>query len=310
MLRALCVVGVIWFLTACGGGGGGSSRSSEELSALRSDPRIVRLGQINNRSDTLRMSDLRIDYSVRAQGETFSEAVTLNASCQGDRCSAGGETVSLADLLDPANDIELTNWELGSWGGFDTIRASGSGSIDSPTVEGVTANVSAHATSYGLWGKYGYASVETGRADVSGRTQGIRFTGDMRYAVGYAYGDATGLNPVGAGSATWHGIARAISKHTYATEDGTVALTLEDLSRPFMDVDIEGITSEGTYTWEDVPLSNGHFSSRRGSVRRPGFFSNVGTYELDGGLYGPNHEEAYGVFHAGDYVGSFGASRQ
>ena len=49
----------------------------------------------------------------------------------------------------------------------------------------------------------------------------------------------------------------------------------------------------------DAPLVDGRFTS--GDV-------DTGDY-LAGDFHGPNHEEAYGVFDTGNYVGALGAKR-
>ena len=52
--------------------------------------------------------------------------------------------------------------------------------------------------------------------------------------------------------------------------------------------------------WKDMPLAQGRFTS--GTAGQDDY--------LEGNLHGPKHEEAYGVFDTGAYVGAFGAMRR
>ena len=297
------VFGVL-FLSACGGGGGGSpsmGNGGDEFARQRSDPSIVRLGGILERADTLLIPSQHVRYSFTAQGETVSDRLAENFSCAGPRCVGNdGTVITVTDLIDPSTDIgvTLTGVTLGSRGGFDTSAASAD--IDlSDTVPGVTISDGPSAYSYGLWGQYGAVFLEILDGPMSGRTQGVSFTGDINVASAYAVGDATGTNPAGMGSATWSGIAEAASTRTFQRREGTATLTIADLSQPRVGVDIDingfAINSSG---WADIPLTNGRFATGR-----------VGSDHLEGQFYGPSHGEAYGVFDTGAFVGGFGAKR-
>ena len=51
-----------------------------------------------------------------------------------------------------------------------------------------------------------------------------------------------------------------------------------------------------------MPLTKGHFQAVGNAV--------IGsTRSMEGKFYGPNREEAYGVFDNGNWLGSFGAKR-
>ena len=101
------------------------------------------------------------------------------------------------------------------------------------------------------------------------------------------------------GSATWSGIAEAASTSTFQRREGTATLTIADLSQPRVGVDIDitgfAINSPG---WADMPLTNGRFAT-----------GDIGNDRMEGQFYGPSHDEAYGVFETGAYVGGFGAKR-
>ena len=133
------VLGVL-FLSACGGGGGGSGSglSDEELDRVQSDPRVVRLGGILERADTLLVPSIRVNYSLSAQGQTLSDRLVERFSCSGARCvGREGTVVTVADLLDPDTDIDLTEVTLGLRGGFDTVITAGKFDTSSG-VQGVT----------------------------------------------------------------------------------------------------------------------------------------------------------------------------
>ena len=293
------VLGVL-FLSACGGGGGsGSGLSDEELDRVRSDPRVVRLGGILERADTLLLPSVRLNYSLSAQGQTLSDRLVERFSCSGARCvGQDGTVVTVADLLDPDTDIDLTEVTLGSRGGFDTVTTAAKFDTSS-SVQGVTVTDFPSASSYGFWGTYGFAAVEIGDGGLAGRSRGVSFTGNMSWAGAYVVGDAAGTNPGGIGSATWRGIAEAASTRTFQRRQGTATVTIADLSRPRVgvDIDITGFPI-GSPAWSDMRLARGHFAT-----------GSVGTDRLEGNFHGPDHSETYGTFDTGAYVGAFGAKR-
>ena len=300
-LATLAAVLGVLFLSACGGGGGGSSAglSDEELDRVRSDPRVVRLGGILERADTLLIPSVHLRYSLSAQGQTLSDHLVERFSCVGARCVGdGGTVITVADLLDPDIDIDLTEVTLGSRGGFDTVTTAAK--LDtSSSIQDVTITDLPSALSYGFWGQYGLAAVEIVDGRVAGSTQGVSFTGDMSWAAAYVVGDATRSSPAGMGSATWSGIAEAASTRTFQRRQGTATVTIADLSRPSVgvDIDITGFAI-GSSAWSDMRLTNGQFAA-----------GTVGANRLEGNFYGPNHEETYGTFDTDTYVGAFGAKR-
>ena len=293
------VLGVL-FLSACGGGGGsGSGLSDEELDRVRSDPRVVRLGGILERADTLLLPSVRLNYSLSAQGQTLSDRLVERFSCSGARCvGQDGTVVTVADLLDPDTDIDLTEVTLGSRSGFDTVTTAAKFDTSS-SVQGVTVTDFPSASSYGFWGTYGFAAVEIGDGGLAGRSRGVSFTGNMSWAGAYVVGDAAGTNPGGIGSATWRGIAEAAPTRTFQRRQGTATVTIADLSRPRVgvDIDITGFPI-GSPAWSDMRLARGHFAT-----------GSVGTDRLEGNFHGPDHSETYGTFDTGAYVGAFGAKR-
>lgn len=295
-IAALAAVLGMLFMSACGGGGNsGPGLSDDELDVVRSDSRIVRLGGIVERADTLLIPSSRVRYSVSVQGQTVSERLVEPYSCARARCVGNaGTEITVADLLDSGVDFDLTQVTLGSRGGFDTVTTAGKIDI-SNSISGVTITDFPIALSYGFWGLHGFAAVEIGDGPLSGRIQGVSFRGDASRAAAYVLGDASGTNPTGTGSATWSGIAEAGSTRTFQRRQGTATVTIADLSRP--SVDVAGFPI-GSSAWSDMPLVSGGFATGR-----------VGTDRIQGNLHGPGHGETYGTFDTGAYVGAFGSTR-
>ena len=105
---------------------------------------------------------------------------------------------------------------------------------------------------------------------------------------------------MGAGRAIWRGIAEAASTATFERLTGAATVTIADLSRPRVGVaiDVPGHRI-GAPGWADMPLLNGRFAT-----------GTAGTDYLAGDFHGPAHQEAWGVFDTGAYVGAFGAKRE
>ena len=290
-------------LAACGGGGS-PTISDEERHRLLSDPRYVRLEGILERADTLLVPSFHLRYSLSAGGETIKERLIQDMYCAGLRCLAeDGTEISVYDLIDPEVDIDLTEISLGSRDGFDTVSARGSFEV-TDSVSGVTVTSAPNVNSYGFWGEYGFATAEIGAGRLFGRVEGTSFGGDVGLAVAYSVGDATGTNPTGMGSASWTGIAEAVATLTLKRRQGTATITIPDLSRSYrsrvsVDITLSG-NSISPPSWSNMRLSRGRFASGERRNRKE---------YLEGHFHGPNHEETYGVFDTGNYIGAFGAKR-
>lgn len=300
---AIMITGSLLSLAACGGGGGTSATLTDtEREQIASDPRVVRLGSILERADTLLVPTLHLRYSLSAQGQTVSDSLALITGCHGTRCVVeDGSEITLQDLIDPATDIDLTEVSIGSREGFDTVTARGGFEVTENIPEG-TITSAPTAASYGIWGEYGFAAAEISSGSMSGSLEGVPFTGDFASATSYVVGDAVGTNPEGMGSATWSGIAEAASTRNFQRRQGSATVTIADLSRPRVGVaiDIEGYDITAP-EWASMSLRRGHFATRG---KRGG-----DDEYLAGNFHGPNHEEVYGVFDTGAYVGAFGAMR-
>ena len=97
------------------------------------------------------------------------------------------------------------------------------------------------------------------------------------------------------------GSATATERPDLVQGDATVTA---DLDNADVDVAFTRIVNLGTggaradMTWTGLPLGDGGFG--RGS----------GEDRIEGRFYGPNHEEAGGIFERDRIVGAFGARRQ
>ena len=148
------------------------------------------------------------------------------------------------------------------------------------------------ATSYGAWGKHGFAAVELGAASLE---QSL-VSGRMNSVLAYVIGRRTATNPAGVGGARWQGPVEAASTRTFLRYEGKATLTIPDLAKPRIGAAIEVAGSDISEPgWKDMPLAQGRFTS--GTAGQDDY--------LEGNLHGPNHEEAYGVFDTGAYVGAF-----
>lgn len=299
---AVVIVGALG-VAACGGGGGTPTLSDSEIEQIRSDERVVRAGRIVERSDTLLIPGTYLDISATAQGQTVADRIVARSDCRGTRCilRARGEqtTVTLSDLLTPSPKSQWTRADLGRRGGFDTILFEGRDRL-SEAAAGDSLTVSATVTSYGFWGEHGVAVASAAGGPLSGSVQGVAVTGHLEMATAYTAGDTTGFNPGGFGSATWRGISEAVSTRSFERRAGTATIAILDLERPFVDVDINIAGFQiGSSSWNRIPVTQGKYST--------GYH---GRDRLVGNFHGPSHEETYGAFDTGAYVGAFGAKRQ
>ena len=112
----------------------------------------------------------------------------------------------------------------------------------------------------------------------------------------FSLGDWQATNPSLAESATWTGQLAAISQAGSRTT-GAARLTVQDLADPEqfrIDLALSG-PDLGTLNWSDIPLQAGAFHAGDGSMR--------------GRFYGPEHDEAGGIFDRDGWRGAFGVSR-
>ena len=308
MKQAIVVLLAAGLISACGGGGDSPALTPDEVERAQSDPRVVRVAGIAERANTLVIPAAYYDFTVSVQGQSEHVRLPMSGSCVGTRCvlSGGGEsvTIHLEDLLIPSDETEfteekeLTEIELGHRVGMDTAFVAGRSRL-SENLYGESATATLSLQGYAVWGEYGFAAVDTVRGPFSGTIQGVAFTGDVNSTSSYVFGRPTGYNPSGFGSATWRGAAEAVSTRSYQRRGGTATITMADLSVPWVavDVTIDGYPI-GSPAWDRISLYNGRFAT-----------GSKGRDRLVGDFYGPAHEEGYGAFDTGAYVGAFGTRR-
>ena len=294
-------------LATLGCGGGEDEKTvapmltETELEDLRADPRVRRLDRLAEQATAIIMPGIYAEYDVSVGGVREADSLYDPISCNGTRCTGQfGEVYirtgqELFDADDP--DINVNEVILGSRAGFDTGIVTTSLEWNIP---GITITSLPSATSFGIWGDYGFAVVEALDGPFSGRGNGQTASGTLSMAVAYAAGIPTGTNPAGVGSARWSGVATAASLSTFERREGTATLTIADLSVPSIsaDIDVPGYAI-GSSFWNDMPLEGGLFEA---GLR--------GADYIGGGFGGPQHEEVYGAFDTGTYIGAFGAKRQ
>ena len=208
------------------------------------------------------------------------------------------EPSTVEDFSSGSTDDQLTDADLGSRDGFDTLTAE----VDIDISEvGTTFDPGTllDGFGYGFWGEYGLAELRIASGPISGEVDGSTFSGDTTFASVYVLGNATGTNPAGTGAATWTGIAEATTTDTFVRRSGTAEITIADLSQPRVSVaiDIDG-SRIGPSAWSDLALTGGGFSH-----------GTQGTDLLEGNFHGPDHDETYGIFDTDSYLGAFGAKR-
>ena len=295
------------FLAGClglAGGGGGDKLSTEDIERVRTDPRIVGLTGIFERADTLLIPGVHLEVSSTIRGRSRSEEFAFRGQCSGTECDVRDRGTRLPITLDDLmiddlvrrTEVSLTKAELGKRDGFDTLVVEGRDQI-SERIRDDVITAAGSATSYGAWGKHGFAAVEL----VAGSLEQSLISGRMNSVLAYVIGRRNATNPGGVGGARWQGPVEAASTRTFLRYEGKATLTIPDLDKPRIGAAIEvagnDISEPG---WKDMPLAQGRF--RSGTAGQ-------GDY-LEGNLHGPKHEEAYGVFDTGAYVGAFAARRR
>ena len=156
-------------------------------------------------------------------------------------------------------------------------------------VEGTKLNL--NIEEYGAWGEHQAFLVRGVEAEAEGinRISYFAFSG----------GRFSESNPVGVmGTATWRGAMVGESGDKFLSGDSTLVY---DFSAATIDVRLSGIRDWNTpqtypdLVWEGLDVRDGTFTDR---------------YSIHGSFYGPNHQEAGGVFDRRSITGAFGAKRQ
>ena len=218
------------------------------------------------------------DVLVSAHGQLFR----LEESCDGTVCTVlfQGETarIDLLDVHPDGPDVTITGEQTRN--GVQTGRATASGGQLS-------------YDTFGVWGAYNVGTPLHGSTTLQGM--------DVRFAFPMSLGMGSGSNPM-TGSATWTGVMAGVkiggsSLGAEVTGDAEMAV---DLGASSLDLEFTNIA-------ETVSGAPGNDIYWQGVSMRSGSFQAVG---LDGRFYGPNHEEAGGVFEHSGIAGAFSLARQ
>ena len=232
----------------------------------------------------------------------------MSGSCVGTRCvlSGGGEsvTIHLEDLLIPSDETEfteeteLTEIELGHRVGMDTAFVAGRSRL-SENLYGESATATLSLQGYAVWGEYGFAAVDTVRGPFSGTIQGGSLHRRREQHQLVRLRTPHRIQPVGLRVGDLEGRGRGGLHPELPAAGGTATITMADLSVPWVavDVTIDGYPI-GSPAWDRISLYNGRFAT-----------GSKGRDRLVGDFYGPAHEEGYGAFDTGAYVGAFGTRR-
>lgn len=201
--------------------------------------------------------------------------------CSGSTCTVvyQGEsvTVDLLDIDPSASTTAITGQQL-----RNGVRTGRLASSDGET----------RYDALGVWGEYNAATTGAGSTTIKGIA--------IQFVVPASVGYGSTANPV-SGGVLWSGAMTGV-------KFGDSGLGAEVSGDAAMAVDLEGVTLDLAFTniaelssgtavgnigWQDVPMQGGGF-------RDDG---------LDGRFYGPDHEEAGGVFERDGIAGAFSLKR-
>ena len=268
--RYSAALAAVLILAACGGGGSSPSTSTPSGST---GP-----GASPDESDidpnTAYIGDM-IVFALRDQYRAEAECVDFQCSF-----TLLGETTHFdLDDLDPTGpDIRFSGQPEVTDGishGLGTLR-----------LDGEVYEV------YAGWGTYQAFTEIFASATESGVTIDVMLP--------LSIGNSDGTNPV-AGSATWSGVMvgrRYADTYVGRRVTGSASIvadfTAMDVDVLFSDIVEQGGGALSNLQWDDLPIQSGGFQGG-------------GLYGL---FYGPDHEEAGGIFEIDYMSGAFGAVRQ
>ena len=293
-------------LCSCGGGGGGGP-SATDVPNVVDDPQSTRAllgGAPFNASSS--QIEAAIDREIQQATALFTEYHDLDAffgrirsNCRGTVCNTSLGRISTADFLEEATEID--GIPIQSDTDYSPVMTYRGVSIAQARQQ-ITApshpNVSVDAQGFGGWLDYNAFAVSATAVFDGPRDQGYL----AAYVQQSSIGEGSGSRPQGvSGTATWEGAMVAADTEFRNAIIGASAVRV-DLARMDADVqmtnvfDIETRTRLSSFGWTDLPIqANGTFGNGR---------------DVMGSFYGPNHEEAGGIFATSTLIGAFGATRQ
>ena len=113
-----------------------------------------------------------------------------------------------------------------------------------------------------------------------------------------SFGAFPGTNPTEIGGAEWTGSMVGLDTRTAQRIEGDAALRIEDFARPAVDMAFTEIEDAGggaraDMRWLGIPLADGAFQAEG----------------IEGRFYGPDHQEAGGLYARDSLTGAFGVAR-
>lgn len=235
------------------------------------------------------------------QIQTVNTGGRLSTECNGDSCEVRiysnepGETVTLSDAL---NDALLETQSVMIYESVSLAQGRGRDSEDGVIFE---------VLSYGGWQDYHVFAAQAAYVPSVDNFEQILIHS-------YSIGSSTGTNPV-SGSGTWRGVMVGKEAYRRREDDRLIHRFLQGDAELNLYFDLAKLEAEVSFTnikyldtgdilddmsWTQLRVEDGRF--RHG-------VSDGGGGMVDGYFYGPNHEEAGGIFERGFIVGAFGAER-
>ena len=293
-------------LVACGGGGG-DGPSATDVQNVVDDPRSARSlvggAPLNASSSQI---EAAFDRETRQATALFLDGHDLDAfygriesNCRGTVCNTSSGRISIADLMEETTEIAGIPFEedteyspVMSYRGTSIAQARGQATTRSGR------DLTLDAIQLGAWLEYSTFHFVAGALFDGPREEGYL----VAVVTHSSLGASSGRRPQGiTGTATWEGSMIAADTEFRNAIIGASTVQV-DLARMDADVqmtnviDIDASAQLPSFGWTGLP------------IQANGTFGNGQT--LMGSFYGPNHEEAGGIFTTRTLIGAFGATRQ
>ena len=292
-------------ISACGGGGGGPSAT--DVPNVVDDPQSTRAllgGTPLNASGA--QIEAALDREVRQATALFAEYHDLDAffgrirsNCRGTVCNTSAGRISTAELREETTEIAGIPVQVDTeYSPVMSYRGTSIAQARSQVTAPSRPDLTLEEIGLGAWLDYSGFAVSAGAVFDGPRDEGYLAALVSQVSVG----EASGRRPQGvSGTATWEGsMVAADTEYRHAIIGASTVQV--DLARMDADVrmtnvwDIDARTRLSSFGWTDLP------------IQANGTFGNGQT--VMGSFYGPNHEEAGGIFTTSTLIGAFGATRQ
>ncbi|MCY4450706.1 MAG: hypothetical protein OXC01_02035 [Immundisolibacterales bacterium] len=296
--------GLALALSGCVGGSGDEGAPSDEIAeagrrlgglaepGFTADEFAAGMETVAERANTLVLSDLVYFTEIAGLPASFR----LSSNCTGDRC------VQIEPFFDDTFEVSIEDIRTGD-GVIDTLNPNPVGELHGVRTAHVRAfdrlqsGDSISLRGYGAWIEHGTFLVTVGAVE-GGDFMGATIVSSM------SFGDSPNTIPDFA--ASWNGIVAGVDTSETDTAgnfvQGKARIDLGTrLGETIVDVAFSGLhdleTGEGRdpLRWEDIVVTADGFTDGA---------------SIDGRFYGPDHEEAGGVFERGDLLGAFGATKE